>query len=1430
MRLRSLLISITCLLGLSLNAQLYTFRNFNHRDGLYMATINCLEQTADGYIWIGTDGGDLVRYNGDQFEEIREKNGDNNHHFMQINAYGDSLMIASQYKGFIAFLRKEKKFVKVGSNEGLSEALGCIRSDSSYYFIGKGGIKQSDLDGNSKTLFTRKKYDLELYQTIRLNKAVVISTNHGVFVAEGSRFQKLNDWLGTNLNDPDSFHFGYFTDSKLVLFSDKGDRFLEVVMNSRGGFFSIKEEDLENNLQTGEKIISTSYNQSSEILGLLTNQGRIYIKRGADIQVIAHNYNQPLEETRQILTDINGDFWLASRIRGIYKVSLEGFTKLQTLSIYEKPNIMFPYRTIYGDIIISTQDGETYIRNLVDTSFQRKFNFSLHGATEINGDYYFASNVGIKKYHPQSSPDFETIYFNNVRITMITSDGNTIYAGVAGKGLYTINAKSGEIKKVESDKTRIQEYFYTSQFASRKKLIYFGTNNGIYKYEKATGNIEAVNIQYDKLGGYSGVSTKDIYGTCWFTLEKGIVGISEREEIIVINGDKNFNTNIFYTLNSDNFGNLIIGTNKGIFVTKIDKKGVIKDNRHYDGNSGFDGYETHMRSQFQNDQGIFVGTIEGLFLINTRILENLKSPLAPVIIDIEDPNTSKREANNNFLFEFHVNNHKAGKISYSYRLIGESDEWMTTENNRLPVYDLSNGEYALEVRSSYDGLHFSKPAIYKFNVHLPIWRSNWFIITTILLVVVANIMLLRYNKAFETNNLLDTKDTMVHLKMTPSILLFATISVSFAHIAAPYFSNELKLHLETTLAVSFVLLTLYLLSLSARTNKQEYLYQYYLIIALIVVITHFYYELYLSNLHPYHIIGIVITSTVVPFILNRTRSVIIFAILILALSSIIALLVHDPVYPKSYFMIAISVMSSLLVFTSYLRYDSIEKMMFISGIINKGNIPAIAFNREGIITYASENISLFINANHDEILGNHISTLNHHIPFEGNFRDVDVLKEFKDGGHYLVPMLGSSNKSKWIEWSYKDFSSNVKVMLGQDVSDRMEMENTYELLVQNAEDFIYRCDISGNFVFMNDISFRKLGYSEEELIGKASTMIVDEDFREEVANYYRDHFNERRHHSYKEFPIRTKNGRQIWIGQFVTTLFAAGSDSYINGYIALARDITKDREQQQLIKDQRDSITASINYARRIQLNLLPHERMFASLFKEHFIIYKPKDIVSGDFYWMHKRENTTVLALADCTGHGVPGSFMTLLGINLLNTIVQEEGITDPGQILAEMDARLVEILPRNNKENKVNDGMEITVCLFNDDSDEMSFACAGSRFLIFRNGEFTMYKGDIKHIGDKPQTGFTGYQTNFTEVGSDDQLYLFTDGFQDQFGGPDDKKYLFRRFLELLESNNSAPLHEQREIIEQEFDEWIGNGEQTDDITLVSIIRNKILSEEKV
>jgi PAS domain S-box-containing protein len=1387
-----------------------------------MASIKSIAQSEDGYIWIGTDGGPLMRYNGSDFEEIIVEDGDNNHHAANLYLEADTVYFASQYKGYFAYIPKEHSYINIDLNhEKTGDAIALLKVKQTFVFVSDRGIYHSK-KGSAKQLYKRNDFNnrFNLYSYARCESGILLFTSEGNFWVTENTLIPLDKAIGTTKEIGNNFRFATIIHDKITLLNSTGDHWLEFSIDSKGNFVSKREFDKERTLSENEEIISLGHHEKLKNTVALTNKGNLFHIKEKSLHRIAHNYNQPLIEAQSIICDVNGDYWISSTMKGMYKVSLEAFTKLQMHPIQESPDIMFPFETIYNDIFISLFSGKTYVGAIHKTDFE-EFNFNIKSVALWEGDYYVATNIGVKKFIPGDNSRFEDVYFKNENVTFILADQGYLWAGVAGKGIIRINVKTGEQLKLKDKNENVPNYFYTGQIIQGGKKIYFGTNNGVFSYNKKSQKIDRVKLP-SELGSYSGCSTKDVYGTVWFTMEKGIVGFTPKSETKVLWGNENFNTNLYYTLNSDRLGNLIIGTNKGLTIVKIDRNGEVTSKSHYDSKSGFGGYETHMRSQFQNDNSIFVGTVEGLFLINTNILDQLKTPLPPIITDLTRYDINGSDHNNSFHFKFHVNNPKSGTIQYVYRLKGQDDSWKkVTDDNIIHLYNLGNGDYTLEVKASYDGINFSDVSFQEIHVTLPIWKTNWFIILVVLCILGVNVLIINYSRAFDSN-LIQTKDMEVHIKLAPSILLFGIIAVLGAHIAASFFNTELPLNIQPLMVVGFGLATMYFISRSFVNTKNETYLNRILLAGVILILLHFYYEMYMTRLHPFHILGIAVTTMVVPYFLNRLKSMIIFTSFLLFCTVIIVLVIDNPVYPKSYFIIAQLSLIAVLIFSSFLRSDSIEKLIFISSIINKGNIPALAFDNEGKIVYASENISKFIPATHDEILHEDISTLNNHVPFDGRYKDVDVVHDFIDGKKYLVPMVNGESEIHWLEWEYKKFSKDIHVMLGQDVTVKMELENTYELLVQNAEDFIYRCDTNGNFLFLNNISFSKLGYSKEELIDTNMLNLVPVKFKDEISKYLADHFDQRKKTSYKEFPIVKKNGEVIWVGQYITTLYAAGSSTHINGFLALARDVTEIRHQQKLIKDQRDDITASINYAQRIQYNLLPHERVFNSGFKEHFIIYKPKDIVSGDFYWIDKVGDLTILALADCTGHGVPGSFMTLLGINLLNSVINENRHTDPGEILNELDRKLTDTLTKGTTGNVIRDGMEITVCVFDEKSDELAFACAGSRFLIFENESFTMLKGDNKHIGDDPTPGFTGYNTHYANFTSDNQLYLFTDGMQDQFGGPNDKKFSFRRILEIFESSVSLPLIEQRIHIEEEFNEWITDGDQTDDVTIISLKKN--------
>jgi len=268
-------------------------------------------------------------------------------------------------------------------------------------------------------------------------------------------------------------------------------------------------------------------------------------------------------------------------------------------------------------------------------------------------------------------------------------------------------------------------------------------------------------------------------------------------------------------------------------------------------------------------------------------------------------------------------------------------------------------------------------------------------------------------------------------------------------------------------------------------------------------------------------------------------------------------------------------------------------------------------------------------------------------------------------------------------------------------------------------------------------------------------------------------------------------------------------------------------EDQKIIVDQKNKhITYSINYAKRIQEAILPSEEEFKKCFPEYFLFFQPRDIVSGDFYWLSSQnarlndtvgQGKTILAIADCTGHGVPGAFMSMIGNTLLNEIVNEKKVFQPSEILNQLNSGIVHALHQESRTQ--DDGMDISICLFDKERNKIVFAGANHSMYVMRENKMEEIKGDIYSIGSmfgKKDIGFTQVEIPYSK---NMNLYFTTDGFPDQIGGEKGKKFLVRKFQELLVSVSSLEINEQEKTIRKAFEDWKGNYSQLDDVLTAGI-----------
>ncbi len=259
-------------------------------------------------------------------------------------------------------------------------------------------------------------------------------------------------------------------------------------------------------------------------------------------------------------------------------------------------------------------------------------------------------------------------------------------------------------------------------------------------------------------------------------------------------------------------------------------------------------------------------------------------------------------------------------------------------------------------------------------------------------------------------------------------------------------------------------------------------------------------------------------------------------------------------------------------------------------------------------------------------------------------------------------------------------------------------------------------------------------------------------------------------------------------------------------------------ESKSIIEHQHLEITDSIRYAKQIQSAVLPEESELSALFNSSFVFFRPKDVISGDFYWVTSVDDHVVFATVDCTGHGVPGGFMSMLGVSLLNEIVIEQQILDPAEILNRLREKVIASLRQKGGEGEQKDGMDMTLLVFNRNSLKLSFALANQCFYHVSGSQVNELKGDrfpVGIFGDELQA-FTSHSIT---VQPGDRIYTFSDGYPDQFGGPKGKKFKYQQLKEQILALQDQPLSQQGKVLISIFDKWKGDLEQIDDVTLVGI-----------
>ena len=376
------------------------------------------------------------------------------------------------------------------------------------------------------------------------------------------------------------------------------------------------------------------------------------------------------------------------------------------------------------------------------------------------------------------------------------------------------------------------------------------------------------------------------------------------------------------------------------------------------------------------------------------------------------------------------------------------------------------------------------------------------------------------------------------------------------------------------------------------------------------------------------------------------------------------------------------------------------------------------------------------------------------------------------------------------------------------------------IVARETDNAVAIFDEHGNLEWINEGYTRLTGYTLHEIYDLLGRNVIEISNNESIKKIVQECIDSKFPTSYTT-ECATKSKDMIWIRTTLTPI--VDENGNFLKLIAIDSDITDVKLAEQEILKQKQNITNSIIYGERIQKALLPLDEILKENLSDYFVLFKPRDIVSGDFFWSFKTEKQFIIAAADCTGHGVPGAFMSMLGMTGLNQIVQSEVNTGKEikafEILNKLKHYIVKSLHQTGKAGETADGMDLALCIIDHENKKVQFAGANNPLLLIRNNEIIKYDADKMPIGiyRKCSETFTNNEFQYLEG---DIFYIFSDGFIDQFGGEEKRKFMSKRFQELLLKIHKYPMSEQKEELNKAFNDWKGDNKQTDDILVIGFI----------
>lgn len=1170
------------LLAAPLAAQEYNFSDITLHDGLPSSQINCIYQDQEGFIWIGTNEG-LKKYAGKTFIDIYAKNSVSASRPIKSIAESDSYVwFATDRSVFKCVGNYAEEFPLFTKTNPILINQVIPASDSLMYVLTTLGVWQLK-DGQFTQVYTNLKIDVENilcgYYHKHERELWLGSDGSGLYVLNtvnntlDIRYQMLMDTLGNQVIKTISS----FLDVKMYIsvfgkgvmeYDFTSMAYLEtpqkdLLSNTTGiytgnngdiwfatlgdGLIKYSEKKFElfledNGLAENNLLCVTSDSYGNIWTGTVTSGVSVLLKENC----LLYNARQglPGDNCRQILK-VSDKEWLLVTSGGvclfngefIRPFNYEG--KLSGSSCADR-------NPVTNMLVVGFSKG---IVQVIDYEKRKKVAEINCGAEVVSIKLVKDSLIligtrkqGLLQYDLREKKLTEmSSQLNNLTVWCLAHDGNIFWVGT-DRGLYFV--KEGKVAKLIDKDNQLSESVVYSVSCSNN-YVFAATNGfGIFKYNKPTKMLE----QFERKQGLYSLVIKSVFAAndneIYATSSNGLYKIFfSQNEINIKALIENFNRNnaefMPGSLQPGFFNTMFIGTSKGLLV--------------YNETQGDDAYKGLLVKltavQLFNDT-----TNWGLQGYHFNNKSNMPDSL---ILPYNK---------NDLTFRFEVFN-LIGEHKYflKYKLEGFDKKWVFTEKTNRAIYsNLPDGDYTFFVSVSYDGLNWSAPASFSFVIEPPFWKTTKFFVLVMVLLVSIVMFLVRFYKSYR-DDLINPNSASIEYKL-PNIriiLVCGSILIPVCGFVYAVVFDEYDSKLFYQLAVGAFMFVLNLLTYTVDFFRRQG--RYLLLLAFYSATLLYLGMIYLTKLSPFYFTGLVLIINVSHIVLNKVRPFLIYAAFVLMGIIFLSIIVHNPIYSPGLFIMIVITAIILTLVSIQIQLNLNERLFFADNTINAGNSLVIASNRDAEIIFVSKNFERLLGYKEEELLGIGWWKIRSDDPnYNLKVRDTVVNKTISETS--IEKIIDKHGNLHWIQWQNNFFDNDLVVGIGVDVTDKKEIEERYQHIVESASDIIFTTDSEGYFVFVNEVGTRISGYSIGELLDMNFNELVRADYRKKVSAMYQRQLTTKTEESYIEFPFVTKSGTEIWVGQSARLYRDENNPDLIKGFYAICRDITERIVAEQQLK------------------------------------------------------------------------------------------------------------------------------------------------------------------------------------------------------------------------------------------------------------------------